>query len=209
MKNQTSLFLLSLLVSALFSLKAQTINDPRLRRVIQQSGVDKRTLNKIIKNEKEISASLNEQPAQMNNANSNVDLKLIENAVKLNESVNDNIEIDSSNINLNPKTIQKIVDVKSSEVENVLTDIEDSQNYFGYDIFKSNPELFQNSIDLSVDPNYVVGPGDEVIIMLWGETELNQSYLVTRDGYLFIPNVGQVFVNGLNLEKLEKNYLDF
>ena len=44
----------------------------------------------------------------MNNANSNVDLKLIENAVKLNESVNDNIEIDSSNINLNPKTIQKL-----------------------------------------------------------------------------------------------------
>ena len=129
--------------------------------------------------------------------------------MKLNESVNDNIKSDSSNINLNPKTIQKIVDVRSSEVENVLTNIEDSQNYFGYDIFKSNPELFQNSIDLSVDPNYVVGPGDEVIIMLWGETELNQSYLVTKDGYVFIPNVGQVFVNGLNLEKLEKKLFRF
>ena len=45
--------------------------------------------------------------------------------------------------------------------------------------------------------------------MLWGETELNQSYLVTRDGYLFIPNVGQVFVNGLNLEKLEKKLFRF
>ena len=152
--------------------------------MIQQSGVDKRTLNKIINNEKEISASLNQQPAQINNGSSNVDLKLIENASKLNESVNDNIKSDSSNINLNPKTIQKIVDVRSSEVENVLTNIKNHQNYFGYDIFKSNPELFQNSIDLSVDPNYVVGPGDEVIIMLWGETELNQSYLVTRDGYL-------------------------
>ena len=31
-------------------------------------------------------------------------------------------------------------------------------------IFKSNPELFQNSIDVSVDPNYVIGPGDEVIV---------------------------------------------
>ena len=40
--------------------------------------------------------------------------------------------------------------------------------------------------------------------MLWGETEFNREYLVTRDGYLFIPNIGQVFVNSLTLSKLEK-----
>ena len=39
--------------------------------------------------------------------------------------------------------------------------------------------------------------------MLWGETEFNQIYYVSKEGYLFIPNVGQVFVNGLNLSKLE------
>ena len=39
--------------------------------------------------------------------------------------------------------------------------------------------------------------------MLWGETELNKAYTVTKDGYLFFENIGQVFVNGLNLEKLE------
>ena len=76
--------------------------------------------------------------------------------------------------------------------------------YFGYSIFENNPEIFQQSMEESVDPNYIIGPGDEVIIMLWGETEFNQNYIVSRDGYLFIDNVGQVFVNGLNVEKLEK-----
>ena len=215
MKNNITLSLLStLLASILFSLNAQTVNDPRLRRAIKQSGLDKSTLKKIINDNSEISGIQNEPRNQAKNNNSQIDLKLLGEAEKLDESINESIDInrsniDSLNLELNPSTMQKIVDVRSSEVEKVLTDIEDNKNYFGYDIFNTNPELFQRSVDLSVDPNYIVGPGDEVIIMLWGETELNQSYLVTKDGYLFIPNVGQVFVNGLNLEKLEKKLLRY
>ena len=41
--------------------------------------------------------------------------------------------------------------------------------------------------------------------MLWGDTEDVSDYVVTRDGYIFIPNIGRVFVNGLNLEGLEKS----
>ena len=36
------------------------------------------------------------------------------------------------------------------------------------------------------------------------ETEFNDTYLISRDGYLFIENIGQVFVNGLTLDKLEQ-----
>ena len=69
---------------------------------------------------------------------------------------------------------------------------------------QGNPELFQRAVNESVDPNYIIGPGDDVIIMLWGETEFNETFIVSRDGYLFIENVGQVFVNGLTVEKMEK-----
>ena len=40
--------------------------------------------------------------------------------------------------------------------------------------------------------------------MLWGETQFRQKFKVDREGYIFIPDIGQVFVNGLTLEKLEK-----
>ena len=68
----------------------------------------------------------------------------------------------------------------------------------------ANPELFQNSIDDYIDINYIISPGDEIVVMLWGDTEINQRYTVAKDGYLFIENLGQIFVNGLTLEKLEK-----
>ena len=76
--------------------------------------------------------------------------------------------------------------------------------YFGYDIFKGDPAAFQASTFGAIDPNYNIGPGDEIIIMLWGETQFRQTLNVDREGHIFIPDIGQVFVNGLTLEKLEK-----
>ena len=78
-----------------------------------------------------------------------------------------------------------------------------NSSYFGYDIFKSNPDFFQKSNTETLDPTYVIGPGDEIITLLWGETEFQENYIVTKEGYIFIENLGQVFVNGLTLEKLE------
>ena len=68
-------------------------------------------------------------------------------------------------------------------------------SYFGYNLFSKDPDLFEKSNITSIDSDYLIGPGDEIIIMLWGETELYSSYTVTRDGYIFVPNLGQVFVN--------------
>ena len=90
-------------------------------------------------------------------------------------------------------------------ISSIDTDIsEDELKHFGYDIFFNNPELFQDSQDFFVDPSHVIGPGDEIIIMLWGDIEINSPYIVSKDGYVFIENIGQVFVNGLTLSKLEK-----
>ena len=76
--------------------------------------------------------------------------------------------------------------------------------YFGYDALKSKADIFQDSNSSSVDPSHVIGPGDEIIIMLWGQTELNRPYIVTNEGYIFVDNLGQVFVNGLNRSELEQ-----
>ena len=43
--------------------------------------------------------------------------------------------------------------------------------------------------------------------MLWGATEQLNKYIVARDGYIFVENVGQIFVNGLTLSKLEEKLL--
>ncbi len=76
-------------------------------------------------------------------------------------------------------------------------------DYFGYNIFQRDPMAFQSSVFGAVDPDYNIGPGDEIIIMLWGETQFRQVLTVDREGFVFIPEVGQVFVNGLTMDLLE------
>ncbi|MBI89835.1 MAG: hypothetical protein CMG60_07095 [Candidatus Marinimicrobia bacterium] len=76
-------------------------------------------------------------------------------------------------------------------------------SYFGYDIFKKDPALFQATSVGAVDPDYLIGPSDEIIVMLWGETQFRQVLKVDREGFVFIPEIGQVFVNGLDLNLLE------
>ena len=76
-------------------------------------------------------------------------------------------------------------------------------SYFGYEIFQRDPAVFQSSVFGAVDPNYNIGPNDEIIIMLWGETQFRQVLTVDREGFVFIPEVGQVFVNGLTMDLLE------
>lgn len=75
--------------------------------------------------------------------------------------------------------------------------------YFGYNIFKRDPALFQSTSVGVVDPNYLIGAGDEIIVMLWGETQFRQIFKVDREGFVFIPEIGQIFVNGLTLNLLE------
>ncbi|MEC9049797.1 MAG: SLBB domain-containing protein, partial [Candidatus Neomarinimicrobiota bacterium] len=69
-----------------------------------------------------------------------------------------------------------------------------------------DPTAFQSSTFGAVDPNYNIGPGDQIIVMLWGESQFRQEFTIDREGYVFVPEVGQIFVNGLNLETLEKKF---
>ena len=98
----------------------------------------------------------------------------------------------------------KTIESKKEENKIDLNDFHKKENHFGYNIFSTNPEVFQKTITTSADPGYLLGPGDEIVVLMWGETEINNTYVVSLDGYVFIKNVGQVFVNGLTLEKLEK-----
>ncbi|SVD59736.1 uncharacterized protein METZ01_LOCUS412590, partial [marine metagenome] len=97
----------------------------------------------------------------------------------------------------------EVVDETELDIESEVQPSRRALTYFGYDIFKRDPALFQASSVGAVDPDYLIGPGDEIIMMLWGETQFRQVLTVDREGFVFIPEIGQVFVNGLNLSLLE------
>ncbi len=74
---------------------------------------------------------------------------------------------------------------------------------FGYNIFTHNPTTFEPSANVPTPTNYVVGPGDEIIITLWGETQLVHNVTVSKEGSIFVPNAGLINVSGLSLSSVK------
>ena len=97
----------------------------------------------------------------------------------------------------------EIIEQSELDIETQVQPGQKGASYFGYDIFSQDPALFQATSVGAVDPDYLIGPGDEIIIMLWGETQFRQVLTVNREGFVFVPEIGQVFVNGLDLNLLE------
>jgi len=74
---------------------------------------------------------------------------------------------------------------------------------FGRSVFSGVTTEFQPVVSGPVDSDYTLGPGDQLQLILFGDVELVYPILnVTREGFILIPDVGQIFVNGLTLGDL-------
>lgn len=75
--------------------------------------------------------------------------------------------------------------------------------YFGYQYFSNKSEhVFLDN--LPAPANYRVGAGDEIIITIWGETQLREKSTISRDGSIYFENVGLVNLTNLSLEQAKK-----
>ena len=77
---------------------------------------------------------------------------------------------------------------------------EEGIKVFGRDIFRTANLTFEPSMNIATPVNYRLGPGDQLQIEVWGASETNITQKVTPDGYISIPNVGPVNVNGLTVQ---------
>lgn len=72
---------------------------------------------------------------------------------------------------------------------------------FGRNIFNSNNLTFEPSLNLPTPPNYRLGPGDEVIIDIWGVSQVSIQETISPDGAISIENLGLVFLNGMTVKQ--------
>lgn len=72
---------------------------------------------------------------------------------------------------------------------------------FGLDIFRWAPSTFEPLTYGPVDAEYPLGPGDELALTLWGDSQASLTLAVNREGLVSLPDVGQVAVSGLTLEE--------
>lgn len=73
---------------------------------------------------------------------------------------------------------------------------------YGQNLFLTVPTTFAPVDRVPVTANYVVGPGDELLIRGWGQIDLDVRARVDRNGAVYIPKVGNLNVAGLRFEQL-------
>lgn len=79
---------------------------------------------------------------------------------------------------------------------------ESANQVFGVDAFRRTTTQFLPLLAGPVPPDYKLGPGDQLVLILTGDVELTHALSVSREGFVLIPQVGQVFVSNLTLDQL-------
>lgn len=79
---------------------------------------------------------------------------------------------------------------------------------FGSELFTTKSLSFEPNQNLPTPANYILGPGDQLDINVYGIQQFNFTGTVSKNGTINIPNVGEVFISGLTFEgvksKLQK-----
>ncbi|MGB9257580.1 MAG: SLBB domain-containing protein [Candidatus Korobacteraceae bacterium] len=74
---------------------------------------------------------------------------------------------------------------------------------YGQNLFLNVPTTFAPVDRVPVTSDYVIGPGDELLIRAWGQIDLDVHSRVDRNGAVYIPKVGNLNVAGLRYDQLQ------
>lgn len=112
------------------------------------------------------------------------------------KTIRGNADVDTQRVNP-----EKRDDVASAQDDNKQQAApEGGIQVFGRDIFRNSDLTFEPSMNIATPTDYRLGPGDQVVIEVWGASEANITQKVTPDGYISIPDIGPVAVNGLTVQ---------
>lgn len=75
---------------------------------------------------------------------------------------------------------------------------------FGREIFSEKNLTFEPVLNIPTPVNYRLSAGDEVLIHVWGDSELNLKLTISPDGTIIIPDIGPVALSGLTIEAAEQ-----
>ena len=74
---------------------------------------------------------------------------------------------------------------------------------YGHDIFKNRDLSFEPSANMATPMNYRLGPGDEVIIDIWGASQNTIQEVISPDGNIMVEGLGPVYLNGKTVQEAD------
>ena len=78
-------------------------------------------------------------------------------------------------------------------------EISREQEIFGHNIFRDKQVSFEPNLNIATPENYRLGPGDEVIIDVWGASQSTFRDYISPDGYVNIEQLGLIYLSGMTV----------
>ncbi|MBO5499640.1 MAG: SLBB domain-containing protein [Bacteroidales bacterium] len=106
---------------------------------------------------------------------------------------------------------QGVLETEAGSMDVIAADIaeqngeeeESAKDIFGQTIFTNRNLTFAPSANLPTPINYRLGPGDEVIIDIWGTNQATIRQTISPEGYINIPDIGLVNLNGMTVKEAD------
>ncbi|HQT24947.1 SLBB domain-containing protein, partial [Daejeonella sp.] len=105
--------------------------------------------------------------------------------------------IDGRQLNYEMDSLSKQKD-PNTEAEKALMELR--SKIFGADLFKNSNLTFEPNLNMATPKNYVIGPNDEILIDIYGNSEVSYNLKVSPEGTINIQYVGLIPVSGLTIE---------
>lgn len=98
-----------------------------------------------------------------------------------------------------------MIETPVADVNIVLGDVAKpgTDDVFGRNIFTNSNLTFAPSTNLPTPEDYRLGPGDEVIIDIWGNNQATIRQTISPDGTINIPDIGLVSLNGMTIKQAD------
>ena len=95
-------------------------------------------------------------------------------------------------------------DMVISEIPSIPQDATPQEDKgYGETLFQRENLTFAPNMNMPTPANYVLGAGDEIIIDVWGDSELNVQYKIAPDGHITVPGLGRIQLSGMNVDQAE------
>lgn len=76
---------------------------------------------------------------------------------------------------------------------------------FGRNIFTDRNLSFEPNLDIPTPENYVLGPGDELIIDVWGTSENTVREIISPEGTIHVAGIGPIFLDGMSIQDAKRS----
>ena len=79
-----------------------------------------------------------------------------------------------------------------------------SREVFGRNVFNNRVLTFEPNENMATPANYRLGPGDEVIVDIWGTNEATIRQEISPEGNIMVSQIGPVYLNGLSIAEADQ-----